>query len=208
MPEERNLTTLSLQQVKLLESVADLAVSYAAEAAAHLLGMNMQIRAIQAHGMPARSVSDTISDPEALTAAIYMKVDGSAPGHAAFVCTEEEAYHLADLLLGKPPGTTQYLDELAESALKELGNILTSSYLTSLSEHTELTFLPHPPQLAIDMAYTLISAILVGSVEASAEAISVVTEFSHDVGPLQGHFLYIPDRVALPVLLAGLKEAA
>ncbi len=199
---------LNSRQLISLETLADDAVHDAARAIACLLGVRLEISAVRAHGVPAGRVTDLVGAPEDLAAAIYLKVDGDAPGHAAFVCPQDEALRLVDLLSGLPEGTTQELDDFGASALQELGNILTSSYLNSLSEHTGLTFLPHPPQLAVDMAYAIVTAILVGSVEASSEAISIVTEFGQDSGPLQGLFLYIPEKASVGTLLCSIKEAA
>lgn len=199
---------LNSKQLISLETLADDAVQDAAKSIACLLGVQLEISAVRAHGVPAGKVTDLVGAPEDLAAAIYLKVDGDAPGHAAFVCPQDEALRLVDLLSGLPEGTTQQLDDFGASALQELGNILTSSYLNSLSEHTGLTFLPHPPQLAVDMAYAIVTAILVGSVEASSEAISIVTEFGQDSGPLQGLFLYIPEKSSVGTLLGSIKEAA
>jgi|YNPBryunderm2012_1023409.scaffolds.fasta_scaffold00344_16 chemotaxis protein CheC len=199
---------LTRKQLVSLEALADDAVHDAARSIASLLGVQLEISAVRAHGVPAEKVTDLVGGPEDLAAAIYLKVDGDAPGHAAFVCPHEEALRLVDLLCGLPEGSTQELDDLGTSALQELGNILTSSYLNSLSEHTRLTFLPHPPQLAVDMAYAIVTAILVGSVEASSEAISIVTEFGQETGPLQGFFLYIPEKASVGALLGNIREAA
>ncbi len=199
---------LNSRQLVSLESLADDAVHQAAAAIACLLGVQLEISAVRAHGVPAARVTDLVGAPEELAAAIYLKVDGDAPGHAAFVCPQQEALRLVDLLCGLPEGSTQELDDFGASALQELGNILTSSYLNSLADHTGLTFLPHPPQLAVDMAYAIVTAILVGSVEASSEAISIVTEFGQESGPLQGLFLYIPEQAAVGTLLESIREAA
>ena len=43
------------------------------------------------------------------------------------------------------------------SALKEIGNIITSSYLNSLSSLTGLTVFPSVPSLCVDMAGAILS---------------------------------------------------
>ena len=209
MPDPTDfMKSISSEQLKLLDSVGDDAVHDAARATMQLLGISLEISAVKAHSVPASHVVDLVCNPEDLAVALYLRVEGDAPGHAAFVCSEERAFQIVDLLLCQPSGETTALDELSTSALMELGNILTSSYLNSLSRHTGLTFMPEPPQLAVDMAYALISTIMVGTVEGSFEAISIVTEFGQNLGPLQGMFLYIPDSTGLWQLINHLKEAA
>lgn len=198
----------SKEQLALLESIAKDAVHKAADATARLLGIQLPMNAVSVSGVPVSEIQDAGDDPEAITVAIYVAVEGNVPGHAAFICPEAQALVLVDLLLGQPSGTTAFLDELGASALQELGNILTSSYLTSFSEHTGWAFLPSPPQLAVDMASALVSTILVGSAEGSPEAITMVTEFLSDESPLRGRFLYIPYAGAVPMLLQRLREAA
>lgn len=191
-----------------IEYIADDAVRMAADATARLLGAPLEINAVRARGVSASEVAEQVGDPEAVAVGVYVAVEGSAPGHAAFVCPEEEALRLVDLLTGQDPGTTRRLDEFGLSAMQELGNILTSSYLTALSEHTGLTFLPSPPQVAIDMAYSLISSFVVGSVQGALDAISILTHFGSESGVLKGQFLYIPESAGLEVLVQHLREAA
>jgi len=191
-----------------LEVVANGAVRKAAAAVSRLLGTRIPMSAIRARGVPADSLAHLIDDPEALIVAVYMKVDGDVPGHAALLCSHPTALALADSLLGRPAGQTFCLDELELSALHELGNILTSSYLNALCERTGMALLPHPPQIAVDMAHAIASAIVVGAAGASHEAISIVTEFGPDTGPLRGHFLYIPESGAADAPDGSALEAA
>ena len=51
---------------------------------------------------------------------------------------------------------------LAMSCLQELGNILSGSYLSSLSDFTQLNVYPSVPSLAIDMVGATISYGLIG----------------------------------------------
>ena len=46
----------------------------------------------------------------------------------------------------------QPFDEMDLSAMKEIGNIITASYLSALSSMTNLTILPSVPYIAVDMA--------------------------------------------------------
>jgi len=199
---------ITARQLVSLEQIAEDAVQKATAAVGKLLATEIEINALKARSVPARAVPDLVGDPEAICAAIYMKVGGDAPGHAAFICPEDQALRLVEMLTGSAPDSLYFLDTLGASALQEMGNILTSSYLNSLSQHTGLCFFPEPPQLAVDMGYAIVSALLVGTVEASTESLSIVTEFGRDFGPLQGHFVYIPETPSLPVIAKNLREAA
>ncbi len=52
------------------------------------------------------------------------------------------------------------MEEMGRSVLLEVGNIVTASYLNALSQLTNLTFLPEPPLLVVDMAGAILGTVL------------------------------------------------
>ncbi len=64
------------------------------------------------------------------------------------------------------------------SVIQEIGNIVTSSYLTALSDFYQCSMLPSPPSVAIDMGAAVIDSVLLNTGRFDDETISIVTRFA------------------------------
>ena len=142
---------------------------------------------------------------ESLAVCLYLPVEGQAPGHVAYIMPFESACHLADCLLMQPAGTTTVLEEMECSALMEVGNILTSSYLTALSDLSGLSLIATPPGIAIDMAAALISTVASSFSPEEDSLLTIETIMDDGEYHLIGHFVFIPDPGSLSAILSALQ---
>src|SRR5579863_8425968 len=146
-----SMKALDEVHVDALREVANVGTGHAVTALSEMTGGSF-IMSVPEVGVQAMDkFADVLGDAEALAVAIYMPVDGDAPGHAAFLLPFAGACELTDLLLGLPVGETTGINEMACSALTEIGNILIGSFLNALSEMTGLSFPVDPPGIAMDM---------------------------------------------------------
>lgn len=139
------------------------------------------------------SLAEITGDPEDMVVGVYVAVNGEMPGHSLLVFTYDSALQLADLMMGQPLGTTTEINDMAQSVVQEVGNIVTSSYLNSFSDFYGRALLPTPPSLAVDMAAAVISSVLLNAGQCDEDTISVVTRFDGGNHSLRGFFLYIPE---------------
>jgi len=104
-----------------------------------------------------QEVSDILGGAEIPVVGLLLRVTGDISGSIMFILEKKAAGVLVNILMGKPLDEIVVFDEIAISALKEVGNILAGSYLSALSTLTNLNILPSVPELAIDMAGAIIS---------------------------------------------------
>jgi len=78
---------------------------------------------------------------------------------------KESAYNVVDMLLGLDLGTTNDLDEMGESAISEVCNILTSSFCDAFADFLGVSILPSPPKFCEDMSGALLDYILAVTME-------------------------------------------
>jgi chemotaxis protein CheC len=90
------------------------------------------------------------------------------------------------------------------SALKEIGNILTGSYLSALSGLTNLKILPSIPDIAIDMAGAILSVPAIEFGKVGDTVLYIETEFSEGADKVVGDFFLVPDMETYDVLLKAL----
>ena len=135
---------------------------------------------------------------------IFLRVYGKAPGNILFLMPRENAFYLVDDLMGRPHGTTQALEPMDESALKEVGNILTGSYLNAFFHFTNISMIPSIPSLAIDMAGAILNVVLVQLGQMGDKAMVIETKFLAEDDSVNGHFFLVPDPGSLGTIVKAI----
>lgn len=200
---------LSSLQLDALREVGNVGAGNAATALSQIINRKIDMTVPQVAIMPLGDVPDVVGGPEIMVAGVYLRVFGPAPSSILFLLPRESAFTLVDMLMGRERGLTDHLDQMDESALLEIGNILAGAYLNALSFFTKFTLLPSIPALAMDMAGAILSVILSQLGQMGDHALVIETEFSTEGdGGVKGHFFLIPDPGSLGTILSaiGVKE--
>ena len=109
--------------------------------------------------------------------------------------------------MGRPSKTDLDYDEITHSALKEIGNIMAGSYLSALSNLTNLTIKSTVPGLAIDMAGAILSVPAIEFGKTSDFALYIENEFTDVLYSVIGNLFLIPDNDSCSRLLLALGVA-
>jgi chemotaxis protein CheC len=194
-----------------LREVGNIGAGTAASSLSTMTGQPVAMAVPRASVVTIEDVPEMIGSPEEVIAAIYMGVVGDAPGHIMFVMPLKVAHAVCDLLLGGMPagdsGPTGF-SEMQLSALQEVGNILTGSYLRALADLTGLHLEPTPPALGVDMVAALLGAVMSEVSRTSHLALMIDTAFADDVTASVGQFIYVPEPGSVGTVLRGLGMAA
>jgi len=203
MPDNVNL---SPAQLDALREVGNIGAGNAATSLSVMINKRIEMSVPKADILPFDEVTHYVGGPEELVVGIYLKVMGDIPGSILFVLPFESGRILVDMLMGVERDTDDgSFSEMDESALMEIGNILTASYLTALSELTNCTLKPSVPYFACDMAAAILSVILIQLGEAGDYALVIETEFRAEGNRnVKGHFFLIPDPDSLSIMLKAI----
>lgn len=120
-----------------------------------------------------------------------------------FILDLDSARYLLEQITGISKDVYEW-EELEISALHEIGNILTGSYLSSLADFTQLNLQPSVPALAVDMAGAILSYGLIALGQAGDFALTIDTAFFEGNEKVKGNFFLIPDPESLPILFRSL----
>lgn len=144
-----------------------------------------------------REIIEMLGSEEEKAVCVNLSVKGDAPSTVLFLLSEQSAFVLVDYLMGREPGFTVEMDEMAESALQEVGNILTGSMLNALSTMTGLPMSSSVPAIAYDMLAAVLSAALLERGYFEDKVLLIETRF-YDVNVvLKGYFMLIPAEGSL-----------
>lgn len=200
---------LSNMQLDVLREIGNIGAGNAATSMALLINkkVDMQIPAVNI--VTFDEMMDIIGGPEATIVAMLFRIHGEAPGTVYFILTIEKAETLLNEIIQDP--NIRLLEnndtnELAISALTEVGNIMTGSYLSALSDFLNLNMQPSIPYLSIDMAGAVLIPGLLEVSQTSDYAIVIDTEIndSQKDSGIHGHFFLLPDVESLPKIFNAL----
>ena len=200
---------LGAEQMDALREIGNIGAGNAATALSQLMGQPVQMGIPTVKFLPVEEIAAEFGDQDTIVAAMFLGVTGDAPGHMLFVMSEESAHNVVDTLLGATGSYTPgEFGEMELSALQEVGNIMTGSYLGALAQITGLRLEPTPPAVGVDLAGALVGAALVEIAMVSDTALLLESTFADDNTPSAGDFLYVPTNEGLALVLdrLGLGE--
>lgn len=197
------LENLNLSELDALREVGNIGAGNAATALSQILGKRVDMSVPRARVLELNQVPEILGGTENLVVGVYLRIFGDIQGNIMFLLPTQSAERLVEMLMG---GTDEegVAGEIAQSAIMEVGNIITSSYLNALSSFSGLTIVPSTPALAYDMAGAIMSTILIELSEVSDYALLIETEFMGDGESLDANFFMLPDLDSLYVLLKSI----
>ena len=198
MTDELNL---SANQLDALREIGNVGAGNSATALSQVINRRIDMNVPKVSMVPLEVVPDLVGGPDAVVVGIFMRVYGKAPSNILFLLPQKSAFYLVDTLMGKPRGQTTSLDFMDESALMEIGNILSGAYLNAFFTFTQITMLPSIPALAMDMACALLNVVLAQLGQMGDRALVIETEFLSEDDGINGQFFLVPDPGSLETII-------
>ena len=193
--------SLSDIQLDALRELANIASGTAATALSQMLAREVEISVPRALALSPVDAVDACGDPERHVAGVVVPLRGDIEGLVLLMIPFEQAESLCSLL------GVQAHTEVGDSALREIGNILATSYLNGLGAMTGLALEPSPPHLHNDMLGAIVSTLLVGTAGANDLALVLDSELDVSGEPCSISFLLLPTSGQISDLLAPLGLA-
>lgn len=194
--------SLSDIQLDALRELANIASGTAATTLSQMLAREVEIDVPRALALPPADAVEACGDAEAVVSGVVVPIQGDIDGMVLLLIGAEAAVSLCTLL-GVEAGT-----EYGDSALREIGNILATSYLNGLGAMTGLEMEPSPPDLHTDMLAAIVSTLLVDVDAADDLALVLDSELGVSGESCAISFLLLPTSGHIVDLLAPLGLAA
>ena len=172
---------LTEEQLDLLKEIANIGAGHAATALFQLIGERIELEVPKVRVLALSEVPGALGGPEKLVIGLYLKIFGDATGNILIMFPIESASVLLKMLLGdKKYEFLAILNDIEISALKELGNILSASYLN-------------------------VDCILIELGKVDNMTLLMETNFLSHQGNMKGHFFLLPDHNSLELFINSEK---
>ena len=201
------ITSLHLD---VLKEIGNIGAAHAATALSDLLQKKIDMRVPNVEMVSFNEMMELAGGSENVVVGIFLRIEGDAEGSMFFVLPLEQANRFIRRLIRDESFDfkTPPYSELGLSAMQEMGNILSGSYLSALSDFTGLKIYPTVPGLSIDMFGAIISIGLIELSQVSDTVIvintSIYEEFISDDEAVKGHFFLLPDPDSFEAIFKAL----
>lgn len=199
---ESYFQSLTSFQKDALREVGNIGSGNAATALSKLIGERVNMSVPQIQVLPFSEVAEVIGGSEVVVAGVYIKITGCAKGSILFLLPLADAEQLLFLLLKRKPQVP--FNELENSTLKEIGNILCGSFFYALSTFTSLTFYSSVPGICVDMSGAILGTVFYHLGEIDDYALFIETAFSFEKQQILGYFFFLPEADSLATILTAL----
>lgn len=200
--ESFKLSEMSDQYFDVLKEIGNIGAGNATTALAQLMGTKVDMTVPQVRLMEFHELGTTMGGEDQIVVGIYLVVEGDINGSIIFMMEKQSVNAVIKKLMGAECDVDA-LSEMEESAIKELGNIITGAYLNSISTLTGLTIYPSVPALAVDMAGAILSVPAIEFGVIGDKMLLIQTDFSNDVD-FSGYFVLVPDEESYVKILSSL----
>jgi chemotaxis protein CheC len=192
--------SLSDLQKDALKEVGNIGAGHAATALSQLLNTKINLREPRIDVVKFRDLATRLGDPAHVVAALHMYVRGEAPGQIVMLFDREQALDFVSAFLRRIIGDIRIFDSVADSTLKEIGNIIAGAYITAIANLTGQNVLPSVPALSygtIQAAFRTLMSIL-----PDQDVFLVESAFLDKEKIVAGQFILIPETGSLAPLLS------
>lgn len=186
-----------------LSEIGNIGAGNATTALANLVGSKVDMKVPKVALMDFQVIGEEMGGEETLMAGIYQRIKGDINGSIMFLSEEKSARALVGKLMGMEISPDEPLNEMEMSALQEIGNIITGSYLSSLATLTNMYIDASVPSVAIDMCEAILSVPAIEFGALGDKMLLIKTQFTDDVD-IDGYFILIPDLESYDKILGSL----
>lgn len=202
-----DLDNLDTIQFDVLKEIGNIGAGNATTALSRMINAKIDMSVPKVKLLGFSELAEVIGTEGAVMAGILLMLEGDIDGMMMFLLEIDSARALVNSLLGKessePKNDDINFDEMEFSAMREIGNIITGSYLSALSDLTKLTIVSSVPSLQIDLAEAILSIPAIEFSKIGDKVLLIQTQFDNE-SQINGYFVLVPELESYDKILGSL----
>ena len=202
-----DLNQLNDIQYDVLREIGNIGAGNATTALSQMLNQKMDMSVPKVALVPFNEISDVMGSEDQTVVGIMLGFEGDVEGMMMFLFDTKSAHHLVNTLMmrDKEDGVEEGAEfsDMDMSALNEIGNIVSGSYLTAISKLTNLKMISTVPEMTIDMIGALLSVPASEFGKYGDKLLLIQSQFG-ELDFVNGYFLMIPELNSYDTLLESL----
>jgi chemotaxis protein CheC len=198
------IKTLTEFQKDALKEVGNIGIGHATTSLSQMVNKRVWISLPDLKLIPLIEVPVLVQN-EAPVIGIILELTGDTKGFLLLLLSKNSAKYLINLVLGTA-NETETFDEMEQSVLKEVGNIMSGTYITSLSNFLGISIGLSPPLNIYDMADAIINQVVCMMSRDVEDVLFINTEFTINTEKIEGKILIFTDSASLSKILDAINR--
>lgn len=197
---------LSQQVHNALTELGNIGAGNATTSLSILLSSNLTITPPHVEMYEFDELQNLFGGAEATTVGVLSSIEGDISAMFLFLMKEEEAKQLIKTLIDED-GTE--ITEYGMDAVKEIGNIMIGSYVSSLESLSGMTIRYSVPQVTVDMAGAILSLPCTAFGQVEDKVLLINSGFASGESSINGFIMMISEMDSYDVILdkLGIENA-
>ena len=187
--------------IDVLKEIGNIGAGNAVTSLSQMLSKRIDMNVPEVSLLEYDDVIESIGGAENVVVGILVSFDGDINGVILFLLKKEFVHLIINSLLGTELHNFEEISEMEMSALSEIGNIMVSSYVNSISSLTNMKIDITVPSLNIDMSGALLDAVTAEFSEAADKVIFIKEKYFCQDETVYSHMLLLPSMSSLEILL-------
>jgi chemotaxis protein CheC len=193
-------SNLSALQLDALKEVSNIGAGNAATALSMMIGRKVDMTVPAVNIVRLEDIVEENGECE--VAGTVVRVLGDIAGNILLVFEKQTAENVIEKLVGSKQSPES---EMGSSVLCEIANIISASYMNSISQLTNLAIAPSVPATSYDMLGAILTTTFIESNQYDEYILDIETVFLDDTEEnIGGHFYYIPMPGSLEKILKSI----
>ena len=195
---------MNLLELDVMKEISSIGTSHAATALSKLLQKEIRITIPEVNILGYEDTINKIGYIEELVTATLVRMSNEVNGLMLFIFKLDLANAVLEKLIGRRYEDFQELDELAYSALEEIGNIIICSYVNAFTQLVKVEIDLSVPSSTVNMLGGILTVPIAEYGYVTDKLMYINAEFIMDGEKLSDGLLMLPDIESLNSILEKL----
>lgn len=199
-----NICDIDSIHLDVLKEVCNIGAGNAATSLSQILSRKVEMNVPNAKVVGFNDLMSAFVSEEMVVLGVMLLIEGDIDGSMIFIVPKSSAGIMLSPLLGKEYSEDTVFDEMDFSASKEIGNIIVSSYINSLSAMTGFNIRVSEPFATVDMAASILSVPVIELGRQTDNVLFMESYIACDGIELGGHFIMLPSLESYEKIMKAL----
>jgi chemotaxis protein CheC len=199
-----NLEQLNEIHIDVLKEIGNIGSGNAATSLSAMLNTPVDMSVPKVRILDIKDAGSILGGPENVMVGILAKFNGDIEGMMMFLIEEKFVGDIIQTLMGEQVSFTSGLTDMELSAISEIGNILTASYVNAIASMTGLSINISVPAVAVDMVGALLAVPAIELSPASDQIIFIEGVLLDLDQSVSSNILLVPTIESLNIMMTRL----
>ncbi|WP_227820862.1 chemotaxis protein CheC [Clostridioides sp. ZZV14-6345] len=187
-----------------LREIGNIGSGNAITALASMINSNIEVLIPMVKILEYNEATNLLGGPENKVVCILLDMKGDIDGMFIFLLDESITQLMLSYLFNKEEALLDEIEEIEISAIKEIGNIMASSYINAIASMLNMTISISVPDICIDMVGAVLNVPMIRFSDVGDKVLFIENKFKMSDNYFTSHILMIPEMGSLREILVRL----